>query len=72
MSLCRAPVAEAAVNRVSRPRSDLETSIMKAILTATSATALLVAACGRGTEPPGEPEQTTRRTPRLKSTPGDR
>ena len=40
---------------------------MKAILTATSTIALLVAACGPGAEPPEEPEQTTGRTPQFEN-----
>jgi len=40
---------------------------MKAMLTATSAIALLVAACGPAAEPPGEPELTTGRTPQFEN-----
>lgn len=40
---------------------------MKAMLTATSAIAVLVAACGPGAESSGEPEQTTGRTPQFEN-----
>lgn len=40
---------------------------MKATLTVTFAIALLVAACGPGIEPQGEPEQTTGRTPQFEN-----
>jgi len=40
---------------------------MKAMLTATAAIALLVAGCGPGAEPSGEPELTTGRTPQFEN-----
>ena len=49
------------------PAPDLETSIMKTKLSATSALVLLIAACTPDAEPRGELEQTTGRTPQFEN-----